>query len=308
MFSDGVFIEGQGREACFKCAKGPSSQEITKLTSLMARRVIRYLERNGWIESDASEGCLDFSVDDEKQALMDLQGHSIAYRIAIGPHRGRKVLTLKTLPDDGDQWFSDGAGQVSGFSLHAGVATKAHQRKKLERLCRYITRPALSEKRLSVTSGGKVHYQLKTPYQDGSTHVVFEPLDFMSKLAALVPIPRSNLIRYHGVFAPNNKLRSKVVPGRKPSSTENEIDDDGRGRNMILPVQKSKMSWAKRLKRVFNIDITKCPQCGGDVKVIACIEDPIVINKILNHFKARQKSKARKGMESTGPPSCGARF
>ena len=81
-------------------------------------------------------------------------------------------------------------GQVAGFSLHAGVAAKAHQRQKLERLCRYISRPAVSERRLSLTPNGNVRYRLKTPYREslprerseccghGTTHVIFQPLDF----------------------------------------------------------------------------------------------------------------------------------
>ena len=90
--------------------------------------------------------------------------------------------------------------KASGFSLHAGVAAAAHERQKLERLCRYITRPAIAEQRLSLTSQGWVRYQLKTLYRDGTTHVVLEPLDFIARLAALVPRPRVNLTRYHGVF------------------------------------------------------------------------------------------------------------
>ena len=66
---------------------------------------------------------------------------------------------------------------------------------KLERLCRYITRPAITEKRLSLTNHGKVRYELKTPYRDGTTHVIFEPVDFIAKLAALIPKPRVNLTR-----------------------------------------------------------------------------------------------------------------
>ena len=80
-------------------------------------------------------------------------------------------------------------------SLHAGVAARADQRQKLERLCRYISRPAISEKRLSLTPNGNVRYELKTPYRDGTTHVIFEPLDFIARLAALVPKPRVNLTR-----------------------------------------------------------------------------------------------------------------
>ena len=62
-------------------------------------------------------------------------------------------------------------------SLHAGVASEAHEREKLERLCRYITRPAVSTERLSLTTQGNIRYRLKTPYRDGTTDVVFEPLD-----------------------------------------------------------------------------------------------------------------------------------
>jgi hypothetical protein len=91
-----------------------------------------------------------------------------------------KVFTLQTIPaqepDDGR--FSQ-VGKVDGFSLHAAVATRAHERKKLERICRYIARPAIAEPRLSLTKSGNVRYELKTPYRDGTTHVVFGPLDFL---------------------------------------------------------------------------------------------------------------------------------
>jgi hypothetical protein len=63
--------------------------------------------------------------------------------------------------------FGDTVGRVAGFSLHAGVAAKARESQKLERLCRYISRPEVSEKRLSLTSHGNIRYQLKTPYRDG---------------------------------------------------------------------------------------------------------------------------------------------
>ena len=98
------------------------------------------------------------------------------------------------------------AAKEYGFSLHAGVAAQAWERAKLERLCRYITRPAISERRLSLTQSGNIRYQLKTPYSDGTTHAIFEPLDFLAKLAALVPKPRVNLTRFHGVFAPKANI------------------------------------------------------------------------------------------------------
>jgi len=58
---------------------------------------------------------------------------------------------------------------------------------------------------------GTICYELKTPYKNGTTHVVFEPLDFIARLAALVPKPRVHLTRFHGVFAPNSRYRAQVT-------------------------------------------------------------------------------------------------
>jgi hypothetical protein len=78
-----------------------------------------------------------------------------------------------------------------------------------------ISRPAVSEKRLLLTRNGNICYQLKTPYKDGATHVIFEPLDYIDRLAALVPKPRVNLTRFHGVFAPNSKCRALVTKSKR---------------------------------------------------------------------------------------------
>jgi len=89
------------------------------------------------------------TLDNADEDPMDqLRGHSIAYRIAVGPQQGRKVFTLQTLPDERDADDTPTVGTVAGFSLHAGVAAKANQGDKSERLCRYITRPAIAEQRL----------------------------------------------------------------------------------------------------------------------------------------------------------------
>ena len=170
--------------------KAPTNAEVTHLTHTLARRIGRFLERQGLLERDAENSYL--AGDGVEAGPLDqLLGHAITYRIAVGPQQGRKVFTLQTC----DEPFDDRVGKVAGFSLHAGVAAKADERKKLERLCRYVSRPAVSEKRLSLTPNGNVRYQLKTPHRDGTTHVIFDPLDFIARLAALVPRPRVNLTR-----------------------------------------------------------------------------------------------------------------
>ena len=226
---------------------------------------------------------------------------SITYRIAIGPQQGRKVFTLQTLLDCGDDPLESTVGRVAGFSLHAGVAARAHERAKLERLCRYIARPAVSTKRLSLTRNGQVRYELKTPWRNGTTHVIFEPLDFISRLVALVPKPRVNLTRFHGVFAPNSKYRARVTPAQRGKGQTIESSDDR------TPTEhRAAMTWAQRLKRVFNIDIETCSNCGGEVRIIACIEDPAVINQILAHLDQRvASSEVARLPQSRAPPQIG---
>ena len=53
--------------------------------------------------------------------------------------------------------------------------------------------------------------QLKSAYRDGTTQFVMSPLEFMQRLAALVPGPRLHPIRFHGALAPDARLRAAVV-------------------------------------------------------------------------------------------------
>ena len=117
------------------------------------------------------------------------------------------------------------------------------------------------------------------------------PLEFLQKLAALVPRPRLNLIRYFGVLAPNAKLRPLVVP-RHTDSESDDIDQED-----PAPIPKQHISWARLLKRVFNIDIQTCPHCQGNLKILASIEDPPTIVKILKHL----------GLPTRAPPRAPAR-
>lgn len=153
-----------------------------------------------------------------------IQGHSITYRIAVGAQQGQKVFTLPTLPPSDNESSETQVGQVAGFSLHAGIMARRDQRRKLERLCRYICRPAVSEKRLAMSADGKIRYQLKTPYRDGTTQVFFQPLDFIARLAALIPRSRVNLTRYHGVLTPNSKHRAFVTPAHQDKGGDKPIE------------------------------------------------------------------------------------
>ncbi|MDT8321244.1 MAG: transposase [Xanthomonadales bacterium] len=296
LFVDGAY-SFSGRGAAFHRARRPTDTELAQLLDTLCQRIVRVLERRGLLIADPVDPYLDL---EPGSGLDQIQAASIAYRIAIGPHAGRKALVLYSLPPLEDTSSRPLVAQVAGFSLHAATVCEAWQRSRLERLCRYVTRPPIATKRLYVDDRGRVVYPYKHPFRDGSTHVLLEPLDFIARLAALVPRPRLNpvsspgqaLTRFHGIFAPNFKHRNRIVPQR----TGGKIDAEqptapmswplprilalrGTGTPVQWPLPRilalrgtgTPVQWMQRLKRVFAIDIETCPECGGKLRVIACI-------------------------------------
>ena len=149
LFLEGVITPERGQSK-FKRVKAPSHNDMEALVHTISHRIAAYLEKRGLIQRDMDNTFLDLPLDEE-DSLLPLQAASVNYRIAVGPNRGQKVFTLQTLPAR-DENNSGQLAQIDGFSLHAGVFADTHQTDKLERLCRYIARPAVSEKRLSLTS------------------------------------------------------------------------------------------------------------------------------------------------------------
>jgi hypothetical protein len=123
----------------------------------------------------------------EVELLPQLQAASVRSRIGLGERKGKRVRRLGALE------FADFEAELKGplcattqgFSLHAEVYCAPWEREKLEKLCRYIARPAIAEDRLQLRPSGDVVLRLKTPYSDGTSHLLFSGLEFVEKLAAL---------------------------------------------------------------------------------------------------------------------------
>jgi hypothetical protein len=223
LFLDGVYVYRDSRAPHFQRVKAPDKSELQDLVQLISQRVGRSLERQGLLEQDAESAWLDLDPAEDTDAMPQLLGSSITYRIAVGPQQGRKAFMIRTIrPLDGPDPGLERVAKANGFSLHAGVSCEGHQKNMRDRsggvpLCRYIARPAVAVPRLSLSSTGKVVYTLKTPYRDGTTQVAFDrgghpPVDFIARLAALAlrgpAKPRVNLTRYQGVLV----LRGPTKP------------------------------------------------------------------------------------------------
>ena len=241
---DGAYLPGT-QPLVFGRITAPSANELQALVERIAARVGRALERKGLLVRDCENSYL--ALDPAAGGAMDdLLGHSITYRVAMGPRSGQKVFTLQTVPAQPPEDHRKGVAQAAGFSLHAGIGIEAEARSKLERLVRYVSRPAIAEDRLALTAQGDVRLQLKTADRDGTTYLILEPLDFLARLTALVPPPRIHLTRYHGIFAPASALRGAITPAGSGRGARRKAEPTA------PPIAKHvSMTWMQRLKRVF---------------------------------------------------------
>ena len=142
---DGVYRTNAKGEPEFVETPAPSDEDVWEVLQRIIKRVMKQLVRRGILVEDQGETYLADADDDSEEArtLRPLHRGSCVYRIAFGPRAGQKVLMLQgALPREisGTQKL---CANLQGFSLHAGVRCGAGQRKTLERLCRYITRPAV---------------------------------------------------------------------------------------------------------------------------------------------------------------------
>ena len=153
----------------------------------------------------------------------------------------------------------------------------------------------MANERVPCNSAGQALLRMETPWRDGTTHIVMAPLEFMQRLAALVPRPRLHLIRFHGVLAPNAQLRAMVVPQAPEAATG--TSDLAATESGCTHSRPARISWARLLKRVFEIDLEHCPNCGGELKIIAAILESAVIERILTHL----------GLQARAPPRAPAR-
>jgi hypothetical protein len=102
-----------------------------------------------------------------------------------------------------------------------------------------------------------------------------------------------------GVFAPNSRHRVLVTPARRGKGSKSKAANVKQ--EQPPAERRSLMTWAQRLKRVFNIET--CSACGGAMKVIASIEDPVVIKQILDHLKPKAEAGEPRALpESRAPP------
>ncbi|MBX3024956.1 transposase [bacterium] len=168
-------------------ARPPTDLEVGRLLAAVRRRIRRLARRRGLgLDDDHADAGAADRLALAEPALAALTAAAVVGRVATGPRAGHRVLRL-------------GAGAAApavssagprhahreGFDLHADAAVRAGDRRRLERLCRYVLRPPVAQEALELTAAGQVVLRLRRPWRDGTQAIRFAPTELLERLAAL---------------------------------------------------------------------------------------------------------------------------
>jgi hypothetical protein len=267
---DGVYVEEDSGALGFRPLPAPTRAQLDQVARAVARKVRRALRRAG-LEDEAA---LPDSAAAEPE-LAALVGESVAFP------RDRVVE-----PEHARSADARTVASAEGYNLHAGVALSALDHAGRERLCKYLLRPPLSDDRLRLRDDGRVELRLKTPWRDGTVALVLTPEQLVARLAALVPRPEKNLIRYHGVLAPAAPDRAQVIPAPPVPAEPRGDRADTSARNPSPNRTGRYLLWAELLRRVFRAEVEKCPRCAGRMRLICAVLDGHSLSRYLRALRA----------------------
>jgi len=264
---DGVYVrDEEDGSFTFYSLPEPTTEDVARVAGWARDKILELVGEHG-LGADDYDAQLDLLAEQEP-FLAECSAAAVTGTVASGRRAGRGVVRIRDelLAGCNDDNIPDRCANVDGFSVHANTSVRASDRKQLEKLARYAARPPITTERLEELSDGRVRYELRRPWSDGTTAIIYEPLELLERLVALVPPPGFHRTRYHGVLARASPYRDKVVP--KTSSAKRD--------------KKSKnYSWAELMKRAFDIDVLVCPRCSGKMKVLATIMERDAIRAIL---------------------------
>lgn len=287
---DGVLTPTDDGTLAFHAGGRLTTLDVAEVLATLEPLIVRRLHRRGLATAERETGATDGWAD-ETPVLAGLAAASVQGTVALGPRRGARPRRLGE-PRDSVAVPAPGPchARANGFSLHAAVVVPAGQRDRLERVCRYILRPPVAVDRVRLTDGGQVRLSLRQAWRDGTTDFVFDLVEFLGRLAVLVPRPRINLLLYYGVLGARSAWRAEVVridrlaEDGRGSPVSDGSDAAAAGGAHARVVRARGQQWAALMQRTLGFDVLACPRCGGRLRLLALIEQAGVIGRILRHL------------------------
>jgi hypothetical protein len=272
---DGVYVrDAESGALVFEALGTPPHAEVLDVARRTAERVDALLRKSGRsLSRDEDEPVPELLLDEPGLAscyAAAAQGVSVSGERAGLPQL-RLVFGTGAVPERAEQNPDEPVAEHRGVNVHAKQSVDGRDRRQLERLCRYITRPPVAQDRLERLPDGRLELRLKHPWRDGTCAIVLEPDDLLVRLVAAVPPPRWHLLRYFGVLSSHSRLRKEVVP-RPPRDPTASAPPAAPGDQLELALDAEseepapRKRWAWLLKHVFAADLDTCPRCGGAMR------------------------------------------
>ena len=298
---DGVYVRAPDGALVFHELPAPSAADVAEVARRTAARLVRVLKKHG--RQLAPElGQVDVSADaadaasEQDAALSTCYAAAAAGTDLFGERAGSPALRLV---DPSLARPHEPVAIVQGVNVHAAVRVHGNDRAQKERLCRYLGRPPIAEERLTRTNDGRLRYELKRAWKDGTRAVLLSPLDVCARICALIPRPGLHMVRYHGVllalaFGDQGAALGFDAEGAEQSSAR-------------------RRPWAWLLRHVWQVDVSTCCRCAGPMKWVELATEPDAIRRVLAGLglqeprgaRAHQKAGARahqKAPRSWHPP------
>jgi hypothetical protein len=201
---DGVFVK-RDDGVCFHETRPPDKAEVDEVARRVHDRAVRWLRRHGYLDERPLE-----ERGNEPPEATPIDGFS---RIALagGTFLARPFAPKERVDESLERKPGRFAASHNGFDVHCAVRIAEGDDEGRERLVRYCARPPFALARIEELKDGRISYLMKTPRR-ARTHRVMTPVEFMARLAILIPPPYFPLVRYHGVFAARSSWRALVTP------------------------------------------------------------------------------------------------
>jgi len=307
LYLDGVYVLDNASRydssLTFHDLPTPTRAETTEIAGRIADRIEVILKKHGRSLDPEDADSEPTEVQLEHPALAACYD-AAALGVEVGGDRAGQP-TLRLVSGEGAESGGDTAlpdlpvAEVRGINLYGRQWVHGNDRKQLERLARYITRPPLAQERLTQRADGTLLLEFKKAWKDGSRALVLTPEDLLVRLCAAVPPPRFHMVRYFGVLSSHSAFRSRVVP-ESPEDTTAYRPPLAQGDQLELLGEEDDRApkalrhrWAWLLAHIFAADLEQCPRCGG----------PMRWAEVAKTERAALRLMAKLGLAANPPPA-----
>ena len=316
----GAFLQEEVLEAVGHCLWTFTVPKLLRPFFLHRRRLLGPLCRAAWetvadlVAEAAGRGVRPGMVAAMHTASSDLRWHPHVHTLAsrggwdrdrrwhpvpyIGEKAAEMLFRQKVLT------FLDGEGLVgperlelldswknghTGFSVHNRVTVASGDSAGLDRLARYLLRPALSLERLDLDGAVARYRHKRARRSDGEP---FDRQELLARLLMHIPAPRLHLVRYYGHYSSAARARRRNDKERSAQAEQGGMAEAEEGSTTTAERRRLRRQWARLIRRIYEADPLLC-ECGHPMRVISFLTDPPVVDKILQHLEGKIEASER---------------